>query len=568
MRFNSLWLVLAVLAVAGCGSSGSDSDVRDLGNTPDVPSDVTDIFDAIDVSPDPTPPDAPAPDVTAELPTTSDLPDDSVGDLATDPGWETVSPPVPFGQENRGYKMLRGIVHLHSNLSHDGCYPQHEEVDASLLVDCETEHRAAPCLSGIDFLMQSDHPSNVRDATFEEALHFRSGEGDTLLNDSKGNLTANLVQCPKGSLVPSFMYFVGTEGSKQMPIGMSAPIPAEVWNTSYGDSTPLEATQAAIAKLHEIGGYAFVAHPEEDDLTVERIKAAPLDGIEIFNFHPMLMDALTSNITQFIRMDAFMTPGRANPDPDLAILLLLKPVANDPLKFDQAAPFIRLTGFGATDIHRNVEVPSLCTDLESCGDNWGETFPNFAQLLVTGGPPVLADGQRMDGFKRAFRWMSNHTLVATEKAAEVDEVRMSIGTGRSFMAFDVLGSPAGFDFFAVADGNTVEMGREIKGATSVDLYIRSPALELPAWGLPGVDQQACANSLVRTKVYHATSTGSELVLDQPGQGREFKLAGAAAGAYRVEVWVTPTHVKPALNGIEEIADIEVPYLYSNAIFVR
>ena len=553
MRKNVAFIAI-VSILAACGSSSSKTDLGSDPGVPDVGSDVP----IVDVQT----PDVPERDVVEDSPAV-----DLIPDVPSDPGWETVTPPLPFGAENRGYKELRGVVHMHSNWSHDGCFPQHEAVDPSLLVVCETEHRDAGCLSGMDFVMQTDHPSNVRDATFEQALHYRAEAGDVLVNDSKGRLTANRVTCPGGSLVPSYLYFVGTEGSKQMPIGLTSPIPAQIFDTSFDDSVPLDQVQAAIATVHSGGGYAFVCHPEQDDLSVERIKAAPLDGIEIFNFHPMLMDALQQNLEQFIRMDAFMTPGKANPVPDLAILLLLQPVYNDPMKFDQSSPFIRLTAFGASDIHRNVEIPQLCTDLDSCG-SYTYDYPNFAQLLVTGGPAMLADGDRMDSFKRAFRWMSNHTRVSKDKAGDVDEVRTSIGQGRSYVAFDLMGIPTGFDFFAVADGNPVEMGQEIKAAAKVGLYLKSPTLAAPPWGIPYVDAGTYGQATMRTKVYQATAAGSDLILDQPGQGREFELAAVAPGAYRVEVWITPTHLVPALNGIESIAQSEVPYLYSNAIFVR
>jgi hypothetical protein len=552
MRTN-LTVILVATFLAACSSSSTTTDV---GTDPGT----------LDVTPDVPALDVPTTDVIEDAPAV-DVAPDVAPDVAADPGWETVNPPLPFGGENRGFKELRGIVHLHSNLSHDGCFPQHEDIDPALLTACETEHRNAPCVAGMDFVMQTDHPGNLRDATFEQALHFRADEGDVMVNDALGRPTANRVMCPNGSLVSSFLYYGGTEGSKNMPVGISGKIPEDVLSTSYDDSVPLDLAQAAISKVHELGGYAFVCHPEQDDLSIERIKAAPLDGIEIFNFHPMLMDALQLNLEQFIRMDAFMTPGQVNPVPDLAILLLLQPVANDPIKFDGASPFIRLSSFGATDIHRNVEVPTLCTDLDSCG-NYTYDYPNFAQLLVTGGPAILADGDRMDSFQRSFRWMSNHTRVPTDKAGDVDEVRNAIGLGRSFMAFDMMGLPTGFDFFAVADGNAVEMGREIAGATSVDLYVRSPVLAPPLWGIPFVDAGAYGNAMMRTKVYQATAEGVDLVLDQPGQGREFKLAAATPGAYRVEVWITPKHLAAALSGVEQLADNEVPYLYSNAVFVR
>ncbi len=549
MRFPFVSMTVTVAFLAACGGSTSKDDaVTDPG------AEVAQ--------------DAEVMEVATEIP--GEVPPEAVEEIAPEvPVEEVVTPPVPFGQENRGYKMLRGIVHLHSNWSHDGCYPQHEEIDPSLLVDCETEHRRAPCQAGIDFVMQTDHPGDVSDATFEQALHYRPEAGDQLLNGSNGRLTANKVTCPDGSLVPSFLYFVGTEGSKNMPIGLSAPVPADLWRVSYDDATPIADAQAAIAKVHEMGGYAFVCHPEQGDLSVETIKALPLDGIELFNFHPMLMAALGDGFDQFLRVDSFMNAGTTNPVPDLAILLLMAPIANDPLKFDASTPYIRLTGFGATDIHRNVEVPPLCPSFEECGD-YTYDYPNFAHLLADGGPVMLADGDRMDSFVRSFRWMSNHTLVAADKPQDVDEVRQAIGLGRSFMAFDMMGMPKGFDFFAVADGNPVEMGKEIAGTTAVKMYLRAPTLAKTPWTLPDYPAwtEGQSGATMRTKVLKATTAGVQTVLDETGEGRTFEIAVDGPGAYRVEVWVTPRHLRAGLKGVEDLAEKEVPYLYSNAIMVR
>jgi hypothetical protein len=560
----ALLVSLACASVIACGGSsgGTDTGLPTDDGTQDAGFDAAADIPANDIDQ----PDDPGPADTLEEETFADA-TDVVDATAEDPGWETVTPPVPWGPVNRGYRELRGIVHLHSKWSHDGCFPDHEEIAPALFDECMEEHRSAPCLTGIDFLMQTDHPSDVRDVTFEEALHFRPEEGDVLVNDSLGRPVSNRVTCPPGSLVDSFQYFLGTEGSKQMPIGLSKPVPVEVFNTSYHDDVPLAAAQAAIAMVHESGGYAFVAHPEERNLSVERIIALPLDGIEIFNLHPMLMDALLGGLENFLKADAFMTPGATNPVPDLALLLLLAPVTNDPIKFDQAAAHIRLSHIAATDIHRNVEVPSLCLDLESCGD-YGYTYPNFAQLLVDGGPVILADGDRMDSFARSFRWVANRTLVAAVKADDPDEIRQSVGLGRSYSSFDMMGAPEGFDFFAVADGAVVEMGREITDAERIDLYLKAPTVVPPPWGIPFVAEDAYRNAEIRTRVFKATVEGSEVILDLPGQGREFMIEDVEPAAYRVEVWIRPLHLGPALSGIEHLAQKDFPYIYSNALFIR
>ena len=44
--------------------------------------------------------------------------------------------------------------------------------------------------------------------------------------------------------------------------------------------------------------------------------------------------------------------------------------------------------------------------------------------------------------------------------------------------------------------------------------------------------------------------------------------GARAGVTRFEVWLTPKHLLPYLGDAPEYADIEAPWGYSGALFVR
>lgn len=572
--------VVFAFALSACGDSGTST--TDPGSTPDVPG--ADQGDG-DLGTDPGVAD---PGIDDGVPTdegTPDVPDDDVPpadvppDATPDAGWEVITPPIPFGPENRGYTTFRGIVHLHSRYSHDGCWdgddalrPGVDYYDA-----CQQELREAACKSGVSFMMLTDHPSNARSQTFEALVQHMADAGDQMVYDGQGRPFANRMTCPEGSLVDHAYFFAGTEGSKQMPVGLAGlnppqalPLPAPIFDQNVADEAPLEAAQAHIAAVHEQDGYAFVCHPEQSDLSVERIIALPLDGIEIFNFHPALMQALT-DFNLLLMIDRFMGDPETSANPDLAILPFLKPIANDTKKFDAAVPHIRLTAFGATDIHRNVQIPSLCTEVESCFDTWPE-YPHFAQLLVAGGPAILSDGYQMDGYARSFRWMANHVLVPDSDAADAqpatlpDAMRDATGLGRGFASFDLMGMPTGFDFFAVADGEPVEMGQVVAGADDVVLYVRAPMLTEPDWGFGGADDPAKAAMV--TKLIRATADGAETVLEAPGQGRTLSFAVDGPGVFRVEVWVTPTHLAPVLDRVEVLASHDYPYIYSNAVFVR
>jgi len=283
----------------------------------------------------------------------------------------------------------------------------------------------------------------------------------------------------------------------------------------------------------------------------------------------MLMDAIGAKFQQFLSVDRFMTPGNDNPAPDLAFLLLFAPIKNDPLKFDAVAPYIRITNVGATDIHRNVELPSMCpggVDSTDTCKKLAAKYPNLAQNLVTGGAAILSDGDRFDSYARGFRWMANRTLVKQDATSEPEEIRQAIGHGRSYLAFDLLGAPEGFDFFALADGQVVEQGQEVTGALDVTLYVHAPTLVAPPWGLPHVTD--FSNAQVETRLIRATADGSTQVVAVTSQGASLEWKADQAAAWRVEVWVTPRHLAPALNGFEDLAEQAYPYVYSNAVFVR
>lgn len=265
------------------------------------------------------------------------------------------------------------------------------------------------------------------------------------------------------------------------------------------------------------------------------------------------------DLEKLILLDKFMDPEGA--DPDLSLLPFLSPVEMDPIKFDIVFQDIRISTIRATDFHRNVEIPALCTSLDACIE-WVEDYPYFTQLLVDGGPAVLGDGARMDSYHRGLRWGSNHTLVSGNDAVAIRE---AVGTGRSFGAFDALDMSDGFDFFAYADGEVVEMGREIVSADAVVLYVRAPTLSVPPWGIDGVTD--CSTAEITTKVIRATADGSEVVDSFTGQGITREVP-ASEGVWRIEVWIRPRHLVPALKGIEQMADADYPYIYSNAIVVR
>ncbi len=556
------WRWVAAVAVgAGLASCGSARSGADAG-----PGDAA--VDASSVTDESGPgPDGSALDEMMGAETSGDPGVEGPGadEAPSDPG---VVPPVPWGPENRGFLHMRGIVHAHSIYSHDGCAPDAPPIGSEASLKCLAEMRAAPCLAGIDFLMQTDHPGNVADTPFLDALHYQPADGDVIIKDEEGRPLANRVTCPEGSLVDRFYFYVGTEGgAKNMPVALSGPIPPEVFSTGYADSVPLDKARAAIAQVHALGGVALAAHTEEGDISVERIVALPLDGMEIYNFHANILKAM-DNFDRLLLLDRFM--GESGPDrplADLSLLTFLQPTTRDIEKFDQAAPRIHLIHIAANDVHRNVEFPVLCPEGVQpdnfCGTLADSGYPEFAAFLATGGPFPLNDGDRLDSYVRSYKWFSNHLFV---NADDPDRIRKALRQGRGFSAFDGLGYPQGFDFFAVVGPDAHEMGDEIAFREGITLYLRAPTLVEPPWGLPRVEDYGAGE--VTTRLVRATEGGSEVVLTLTGQGATAAFPVPGPGVYRVECDLVPRHLKPGLSGVEDLADDSYPYLYSNAIFIR
>ena len=507
-----------------------------------------------------------------DVPVTPDIAPETVGgevagEVVADLAPEEVGPQVPdapfgWGFAARGWKEMRGIVHLHSAYSHDGCGPDGYEDFGGPDPACLDELRAAPCATDVDFMMMTDHPGEVKHHTFEEGLQYRADEGDELVLDGQGRPFANRMTCPEGSMVEKAYFFFGTEGSKNMPIGMSGPVPMQVFDTNYGQDEPLENAQAAVAIVHELEGYAFACHTEESTISVERMIELPLDGMEIYNLHAGLMGAF-NDLDTILSIDRFMTEG--GPDPDLAVMLFLQPVEKDVLKFDQVTPYSPISIIAATDIHRNVEIPALCPDGPDTGLCWkfAEEYPEFANFATIGGPLPLSDGDRVDSYARSFRWFSNRALV---KEDDPDLLRQAVGTGRGYAVFDVFGYPGEFDFYVAADGAAVELGEEITAPATAVAYIRTPIIEAPPWRAgQEVDYSKCQ---VSTRLVRASEEGSEVLIEVTGQGVYMDMELPDPGAYRVEVRVRPFHYEPLLPGVEKLAQNEFPYIYTNAIFIR
>ncbi|MEJ7732474.1 MAG: hypothetical protein WKG00_25125, partial [Polyangiaceae bacterium] len=70
--------------------------------------------------------------------------------------------------------------------------------------------------------------------------------------------------------------------------------------------------------------------------------------------------------------------------------------------------------------------------------------------------------------------------------------------------------------------------------------------------------------LIAMRLVHVTAAGSEVI----GEGTHIEAPGAAAGAYRAEVRITPRHLRAYLGDDPEPWIVERPWLLSNPIYVE
>ena len=411
----------------------------------------------------------------------------------------------------RDWRLYRGIVHSHSPYSHDACdddpFP-----DGSRNEPCFEDVRRGMCQTAQDFVFLSDHKDLYADHEYPDVLLY--AEGDSLI-ERNGEPVANRVACEGGRQV---VVSAGTE-SEMMPIGLehhvgSTPEERKAWYS--------RADAEAITAFHDAGALAFLQHTEGWD--IETILDLPIDGIEIYNMHQNLMTNMGAAFGLILLLEA--TP-EVVPEMELAIAAVFRENDVDITKWAQTVAVKPVSCILATDVHQNA---------------------------LKGESP---DGERIDSFRRLMHWFSNYVLIDPKIVADDATFKEAIGKGRMYGAFDYLGYPAGFDFYARAADDTVyEMGQQIPAADGITLHVSKPA------------------------VYHVNPDGEQpeirvILLKAEGDGWVEVASGSddithsiqSAGVYRAEVRMKPYHLRQWLGSEPEQYLNEVIWIYSNPIYV-
>lgn len=444
-------------------------------------------------------------------------------------GWPTESwqpgrtLPMPQVPNERGLLDLRGQIHAHSVYSHDACDGEpvkNGERDPA----CFDDFRTAVCRTRQDFVFLTDHPDSFRDNEFPDVLLFREERGDVLTERGTFGPVANRAGC--GELAPGFttLLMAGAESSAMMPVGVEGHALPLAERDAMGLYSDLENADTLKAR----GGVILVAHPE--DHTLEELTHPAVDGFEMFNLHNLFMKQLVPAIDLALR---FSEGDPSLPHPDLAPIRLFE---LDAVYMERWAHVVE-TGahptmtFG-TDCHQN-------------------TLPGEA-----------TDGERIDSYRRMMSWMANHLLVEPAEDGTWDDVALkaALRAGRNYGVFEMLGTPARFDFHAESGAGLAEMGDEVALDDDLELVATRPEVRGRA---PTLDEPDIRVSLLQ---HDGAGGWTEVAASTDG---DVRYRPEAPGVFRVEVWMVPRHLEPWLGGDAYfVLQDEHAWVMSNPIYVR
>jgi hypothetical protein len=456
---------------------------------------------------------------TTEVATTEDTaattaapPDVPARQPVTDP-WApgTVLPSI--GGSNRGLLDLRGLIHTHSPYSHDACDGNPRDESDNIDAICFEDLRRALCQTRHDYVMLTDHRESFARTGYPEVLLYDPPRGDVLV-ERNGSPVASWAGCTE---VDPVLILAGTE-SATMPVGLERHVAGG--GDSYGAFTV-----DALAEFKAEGAVALVAHTE--GWTVEELSLMPLDGFEMYNLHANLFYRL-AEAAALVSMVQQGSDGLPHPD------LSLFPIwAEDPAYLTRwgsvlASGVRRVTTLG-TDAHRNTL------------------------------PQLLADGERIDSFRRMMVWFSNHLLVRPDDSGQWDDrnLKDALREGRLYGAFEYLGYPGGFDAMVETEDGVFEIGAEVPLSAAPEIVAHAPVVRDLDFGAEA--------PVVTVHLMRALEDGFEEVADASD---ELRYDPQTAGAYRVEVRIAPRHLRAWLGDFAAEADTPRVWIYANPFYIR
>lgn len=431
--------------------------------------------------------------------------------------WQRHAVPTADLPAIRGYRPVRGILHSHSPYSHDACDNAGLDADGKPNAACLADLRRGMCEAAEDFVFLTDHGAHLAEQAFDDL--FFVAPGDEVVLGPSGTRIANRVDCGDGRKV---LLMVGNE-NRLITAGLERHLPGDAAArlAAYdGDDAK------TVAAMHAAGALVWIPHTESrpDDY----LATMPFDGMEIYNLHaaidPKIRPAYLGLDPYAAVVDAlpFTSLDPTSPEPDLTLLAFYQDLPIYTTKWDKLLPNRHVPGSIGTDVHQN-------------------TIPGIER-----------DGERGDSFRRLMRWFSNVLLVKGE--LDPAKVKQALAAGRSYLAAEILGVPEGFDFHAESGATIYELGED--APLGAKLVARAPVVH-------DLDPAVSAPE-IRMRLLRVTAAGTTVV----GEGLAVDVPSATAGAYRVEVRMTPRHLRPYLGDTPDEYIRENVWVMSNPIYVK
>ncbi len=484
------------------------------------------------------------------------------------------------------YTLARGIVHLHSVYSHDGC-DEKGVVGGKPDAACLKQLRDAICARGFDFAALTDHPANLSSYPQQEVLLFDAAAGDQLVLEA-GAPIANRIACPGGGHA---LLSVGFEATHMMPLGLHQKPPAgSSLYDGITDATAAAMVQAQVQGLKGLGAVVAMVHSEEKEISASTIAAGGFEAMELYNIHASILGltggdklsvdvknlpALAALVGKLQALAPFLSGGSGAPHPDLVYLVLLEQLPEEGFtKWRQILGAKRITGLLGSDIHQNLVVDTaMCAGLMQvvCDgalnlveSTLGIPIPlALRSLLLKGGTVGLADGDRIDSYARLLRWLENRVLVTSLDPVAIQD---GLRKGRAYGVFTVFGDPHLFAFSGEQAGKALVLGESATGAATLTLTLPDRPLAIPG-GAPFTPADSLKAEL-RARLLRTDPAGTVQVLEETTPGKTVSKLVTEKGAYHVELRIRPKHLAAALGSASALAAKEYLWLITNPIVVE
>lgn len=381
-----------------------------------------------------------------------------------------------------GWNEYRGVLHSHSELSHDSAIPFPDIVKALKIADA-------------DFICLTDH---YEDGKADYSLGW-NGMHDGILFIRGYELDYGLM--PWG--IPEGTVYLKSDEPRELA-----------------------------KRIRATGAVLYYSHCEQ-----ERMWDLPeLDGMEVYNVHPDFMEEDLRDLAPKILMNL-------NAYPDQSMRLVFDRPAANLARWDDLNKTRHIAGISANDAHQNVGIRGFYTDkdtlvLKGTGEKT-EIINEYALNFITRGLLRLFFGPlepgrevlrfELDPYERSCRYVNTHVLA---KSCTEPDIIDSLRVGRAYMAFNMLSDAQGFVCFIEGTSGKTVMGESI---------VLEPGLKLRA-AAPNV----CRFTVLKDGVQAYQAEGAELeyAVAEPGKYRvEAELS--ILGEWTPWIYANPIEVKAA-----------------------